>query len=86
MSENKNLPPDLDARILAEAAFGASTPEIVMAISPQGAPEDHGVILQRVDTLVQAGKLSPFTYTRLDGRQEACLMANFGSAVGGVAA
>jgi hypothetical protein len=86
MSENKNLPPDLDARIIAEAAFGATHAEIVLTISPKGVPEDHLTILRRIDALLIEGKLERFSYTDLQGQQRDCVMSTFEAVAGGVAA
>jgi hypothetical protein len=86
MSENRNLPPDLDARIIAEAAFGATHAEIMLTISPRGTPEDHLTILRRIDTLLIDGKLERFTYTDIQGQQRDCVMSTLEAALGGVAA
>lgn len=57
MSENKALPPDLTARILAECALGVRYTDLVMGLSPHGSAHDHLVILDRVRALQQRGAL-----------------------------
>lgn len=57
MSENKALPPDLTARILAECALGMRYADLVMGLSPQGSAHDHLVILDAVQALQRRGAL-----------------------------
>ena len=86
MSENKNLPPDLDARILAEAAMGAHHADIVLTISPKGTPHDHLTILQRINVLLVSGALVSTDYRQFDGGGGECLVASVAHFAGGVAA
>lgn len=86
MSENKALPPDLDRRIIAEAALGATIPGLILAISPHGAPSDHLTILRRMEALLADGRLEAYSYTDLRGQQRDCVMSTFAPAAGGVAA
>ncbi len=86
MSENKALPPDLDRQIIAEAAFGASVPGLIMAVSPFGAPSDHLVILRRIEALLADGRLESYSYTDLQRQQRDCVISTFTRSAGGVAA
>lgn len=86
MAENKNLPPDLDARILAEAAMGAHHADIVLTISPRGTPHDHLTILRRIDALLDQGALVSTEYRQFGGGSGECLVASVDHFAGGVAA
>jgi hypothetical protein len=83
MSENNSLPPDLDARILAEAVMGEREHVLILRLAPRGSAAEHAAIGARIDALVVAGLIEDWGAQNGDSR---FLVARAEAFAGGVAA